>query len=50
MSENLYFIPIIARALQEPDVEEALWKAFRKIKRMRAEEQYAEGFKSSKFK
>ena len=46
MSENLYFIPIIARALQEPDVEEALWKAFREIKRMRAEEQYAEGFKN----
>ena len=48
MSENLYFIPIIARALQEPDIGKALWKIFRKIKRMGAEEQYAEGFKNFK--
>jgi len=44
MSENLYFITIIARALQEPDIEEALRKAFGKIKQMGAEERYAEGF------
>ena len=46
MSENLYFITIIARALQEPDIEEALRKAFGKIKQMGAEERYAEGFKN----
>lgn len=44
MSENLYFMPIIAQALQEPDIEEALKKAFRKIKRMGGEERHAEGF------
>ncbi|MCK4787320.1 MAG: hypothetical protein KAV87_26415 [Desulfobacteraceae bacterium] len=44
MSENLYFISIIARALHEPDIEKALKEAFRKIKRMRTEERYAEGF------
>lgn len=46
MSENLYFITIIARALQEPDIEKALRKAFGKIKQMGAEERYAEGFKN----
>jgi len=46
MSENLYFITIIAKALQEPDIEKALRKAFRKIKQMGAEERYAEGFKN----
>jgi len=46
MSENLYFITIIAKALQEPDIEEALRKAFCKIKQMGAEERYAEGFKN----
>ena len=46
MSENLYFITIIAKALQEPDIEKALRKAFGKIKQMGAEERYAEGFKN----
>ena len=43
MSENLYFITIIAKALQAPDIEKALRKAFCKIKQMGAEERYAEG-------
>jgi hypothetical protein len=47
MSENLlYFIPIIARALQEPDIGKALRKAFDKIKQMATEKRYAEGFKN----
>ena len=47
MSENLlYFFPIIAKALQEPDIEKALRKAFGKIKQMGVEERYAEGFEN----
>ena len=46
MSEHLYFISIIARALQEPDIKKALKKAFRKIKRMGSEKRYAEGFEN----
>lgn len=46
MSDNLYFIPIIARALQEPDIEEALTKAFQRIKQMGVEGHYAEGFRN----
>jgi len=46
MSDNLYFIPIIAKALQEPDIEEALTKAFQRIKQMGVEGQYAEGFRN----
>ena len=32
-SENLYFIAIIAKAFERPDIAEALSKAFRRIKR-----------------
>jgi len=46
MAENLYFISIIARALQGPDVETALRNAFGQIKRMGTEKQYAEGFRN----
>jgi len=46
MSENLYFITIIARALQEQDVEKALRKAFREIKKKGTQKQYAEGFRN----
>jgi len=46
MSEHLYFITIITQALQEPDSEKALKRAFRKIKRMGAEKRYAEGFEN----
>ncbi|KPL24865.1 MAG: hypothetical protein AMJ75_02600 [Phycisphaerae bacterium SM1_79] len=44
MSRNLYFIPIIAGALQEPDIEKALKEAFCKIRRLGTEKRYAEGF------
>ena len=44
MSDNLlFFISIIARALQSPDVERALRNAFGQIKRMGTERRYAEG-------
>lgn len=46
MSGNLFFIPIIARALQEQDIEEALRKAFREIKKKGTQKRYAEGFKN----
>ena len=39
MSEYLYFITILARALQEPDVESALKKAFAEIKQMAEEDE-----------
>ena len=43
MSQNLYFIPLITGALQEPDIEKALREAFCKIKRLGTEKRYAEG-------
>jgi hypothetical protein len=47
MSDNLlYFISIIARALQSPDVDRALRDAFLKIKQMGIEKRYAEGFRN----
>jgi len=47
MSENLlYFIPVIARALQGSDVEKALREAFCRIERMGTEKRYAEGFEN----
>ncbi len=47
MSDNLlYFISIIARALQSPDVERALRDAFHEIKKKGKEERYAEGFRN----
>jgi hypothetical protein len=47
MSNNLlYFISIIARALQSPDVERALRNAFCEIKKKGSEERYAEGFRN----
>ena len=49
MSDNqLYFIPMIARALEGPDVRNALRKAFDEIKRMGTENRYAEGFENFK--
>jgi len=44
MNENLFFVPIIANALQEPNIEEALRKAFCQIKKMSTEKRYFEGF------
>jgi len=46
MNEGLYFIPIIERALKEPDATAALEKAFGETKRKGAQERYAEGFKN----
>ena len=47
MSDNLlYFISIIARALQSPDVDKALRDAFCEIKKKGSQERYAEGFKN----
>ena len=45
MSDNLlFFISIIARALQSPDVERALRDAFREIKKKGREKRYAQGY------
>jgi len=45
MSDNLlFFISIIARALQSPDVERALRGAFREIKKKGSEKRYAQGY------
>ena len=46
MAKELYFIPIIAKALQEPHVRRALQKAFRQIERLGTQEEYTEGFKN----
>ncbi len=47
MSDNLlYFISIIARALQSPDVDRALRDAVHEIKKKGKEERYAEGFRN----
>ena len=49
MSDNLlFFISIVVRALQSPDVERALRDAFREIKKKGSEERYAEGFNNFK--
>lgn len=46
MCEGLYFIPILAKALQQPDRKAALSDAFREISKRAARQQYAEGFKN----
>jgi hypothetical protein len=43
MDESLYFIPIIERALEEPDAAAALEKAFCEIKHKGVQEPYTEG-------
>jgi hypothetical protein len=43
MSDGLYFIPIIERALEEPDVAVALEKAFCEIKHKGVQEPYTDG-------
>jgi uncharacterized protein YutD len=45
MSDNLlYFISIIARALQSPDLERALSDAFHEIKKKGSQKNYAKGY------
>lgn len=44
MSEELYFIPIIAEALQQEDKQTALTEAFEKIKELGKKPQYKQGF------
>jgi hypothetical protein len=44
MSENLYFMPIIAQGLQERDSKKALREGFCEIKRLGTKKRYAEGF------
>ena len=46
MSEDLYFITIIERALKEPDVAAALEKAFKDIQNKGEQERYAEGYRN----
>ncbi len=48
MSDDLYFITIIERALKEPDVAAALEKAFTDIQNKGEEELYAEGYRNFK--
>ena len=45
-NDLLYFVSIIAGALQSPDVERALRDAFSEIKDKGREERYAEGFRN----
>jgi len=44
MSDDLFFLPIIAQALQQPSPERALEGAFAKIKDMGQKPQYSRGF------
>ena len=44
MSNNLYFIPLIARAMQEPHPARALRAAFNEIVRLGCETEYARGY------
>jgi hypothetical protein len=46
MYEGLYYIPLIARALQEPDVKTSLRDAFSTIERLGRQERYSEGFQN----
>ena len=43
MSDDLYFIPIIAKALQQKDTEQALLQAFEQIKSLGRKPQYQQG-------
>jgi hypothetical protein len=44
MSNDLYFIPIIAKALDQKDTKESLKKAFEKIKSLGSMPEYEQGF------
>ena len=44
MTENLYFVPIIERAMGEPDAATALKKAFCEIELKGVQERYVEGY------
>ena len=44
MSDNLYFLPIIAKALEQPNQKEALKEAFGRIESMGGKEPYREGY------
>ena len=44
MSNDLYFIPIIAKALDQKDTKESLKKAFDKIKSLGSKPEYEQGF------
>lgn len=44
MSNDLYFIPIIAKALEQEDTEQSLEKAFKKIESLGTEPRYERGF------
>ena len=46
MSHELFFIPILARALSDPDVQQALADAFTTIERLQHEEGYQEGYRN----
>lgn len=46
MSHELFFIPILARALSGPDVQQALVDAFATIEQLRHEEDYQEGYRN----
>jgi len=46
MSHNLYFIPILAKALTQADVRKSLDNAFALIERLGHQELYAEGYRN----
>jgi len=46
MNHNLYFVPILAQALEEPDRGASLRKAFETIERLGQEPGYQEGYRN----
>jgi len=44
MSDNLYFIQVLGRALEQADLGTSLYSAFTEIKKKAAQKKYAEGF------
>ena len=46
MSHELFFIPILARALSGPDVQQALADAFATIEQLQHQEGYQEGYRN----
>ncbi|MHC4116582.1 MAG: hypothetical protein ACYSWO_03635 [Planctomycetota bacterium] len=46
MSLELYFVPILAKALARPDVKKSLEEAFAAIKRLGHQKDYTEGFRN----
>ena len=48
MSDKLYFLPIIAKALSEPNTKVSLMNAFEQIQRLSIQKRYQHGFDNFK--